>query len=200
MDRNDFLNGLEEALTGEISVRQLRSNLQYYRDYISEEISRGRDEQDVMEELGDPRLIARTIVDAQVASEEKAGYFREESDPSAKYNYREAAEEPERQVEVEYREEAGESYSYRDESGDGYGYRNDAGSREPYREETETMWERIHFPRVLSGWKATAAIAAVIILLIAIISVVFHLAFRILFSPVFWVLLIIWMVWRTWKG
>lgn len=187
MERQEFLQGLEEALTGEISVRQLQSNLQYYRDYISEEISRGRPEQEVMEELGDPRLIARTIVDAAVAEEESQGYYRTESDPSSRYNYREAAEEQERRTEygsgtAEYRESAAE---YRDDSGNRYAYREETGSGRRF---------------MLSGWKATLAIAAVIVLLVGVISAVFHLAFRILFSPVFWVLLIGFMIWRAWKG
>ena len=37
--------------------------LRYYDDYIRSERQKGRSEADIMEELGDPRLIARTILD-----------------------------------------------------------------------------------------------------------------------------------------
>ena len=35
----------------------------YYDDYIRSERQKGRSESDIMDELGDPRLIARTILD-----------------------------------------------------------------------------------------------------------------------------------------
>ena len=55
-----------------------------YENYIDTEIRKGRREQEVLEELGDPRLIAKTIIDtakeedwatSETAEEEKKGNF-----------------------------------------------------------------------------------------------------------------------------
>lgn len=63
MNRGEFLQGLQNALSGEVPSAVVDENLRYYEDYIRTEIKNGREEGDVMEELGDPRLIARTIID-----------------------------------------------------------------------------------------------------------------------------------------
>lgn len=63
MNRGEFLQGLQNALSGEVPSAVVDENLRYYEDYIRTEIQNGREEGDVMEELGDPRLIARTIID-----------------------------------------------------------------------------------------------------------------------------------------
>ena len=63
MNKEDFLRGLQNALSGEVPPMVVRDNLRYYDDYIRTEIQKGRGEDQVMEELGDPRPIARTIID-----------------------------------------------------------------------------------------------------------------------------------------
>ncbi len=65
MERNEFVSGLRAALTGKVPQAVVEDNVRYYQNYISQEIAAGRREQDVLEELGDPRLIARTILDTQ---------------------------------------------------------------------------------------------------------------------------------------
>ena len=42
---------------------KVAAHVRYYEDYIRHEMNRGRSEQEVLEELGDPRLIARTILE-----------------------------------------------------------------------------------------------------------------------------------------
>ena len=75
MTKQDFLTGLEQALSGEVSRDVFLENVTYYRDYIDGEIRKGRREEEVLEELGSPRLIARTIIDAaQAEAEEDAGF------------------------------------------------------------------------------------------------------------------------------
>lgn len=75
MNKIEFLQGLQSALSGNVPPETVRENLRYYSDYIREEVQKGRSERDVMEELGDPRLIARTIMDATPGSGE--GMFEE---------------------------------------------------------------------------------------------------------------------------
>jgi hypothetical protein len=48
----------------------LQENLKYYNDYIEGEVKKGRSEQEVINELGDPWALAKTIIDMQ----ESQGY------------------------------------------------------------------------------------------------------------------------------
>lgn len=63
MNKQEFLEQMRTALSGEVSPAVIQENMSYYDSYISEEMRKGRSEQEVMDELGDPRLIARTIID-----------------------------------------------------------------------------------------------------------------------------------------
>lgn len=63
MERQEFLNRLRAALNGRIPAAMVEEHLNFYQDYINKEIRKGRTEEDVLAELGDPRLIARTILD-----------------------------------------------------------------------------------------------------------------------------------------
>lgn len=63
MNKEEFLRGLQTALSGEVPPSVVRDNLRYYDDYIRTELRNGRSEEQIMEELGEPRLIARTIID-----------------------------------------------------------------------------------------------------------------------------------------
>ena len=72
MERQEFLQKLKEALSGQVPPAVVQENLNYYDDYIRAECGKGRTEKDVMEELGDPRLIARTILDTTPGAGEGA--------------------------------------------------------------------------------------------------------------------------------
>lgn len=63
MNKEEFLQGLQNALSGEVPPEVVRDNLRYYDDYMRTERQKGRAEAEILEELGDPRLIARTIID-----------------------------------------------------------------------------------------------------------------------------------------
>ena len=80
MNTGEFLNRLEDALRGKVSNQVIEANLQYYRDYITGEIRKGRTEEQVMDDLGDPRLIARTIIETQGGSGAGAGSGRSYAD------------------------------------------------------------------------------------------------------------------------
>lgn len=65
MTRQEFLEELKNALTGEVSPEVMMDSYRYYSNYIDEEIRKGRKEEDILEELGRPNLIARSIIAAQ---------------------------------------------------------------------------------------------------------------------------------------
>lgn len=64
MNRQTFLETLRRALYGKIDDFALADHIRYYENYIAQEIASGRTEEEVLSELGDPRLIARTILES----------------------------------------------------------------------------------------------------------------------------------------
>ena len=64
MTKNEFLSILRETLAGNVPSDVINENISYYKDYIE---NNDKTESQVLEELGDPRLIARTIIDSFVA-------------------------------------------------------------------------------------------------------------------------------------
>ena len=67
MEKEEFLRTLGGALSGEVPQHIIQENLRYYDNYISDEMRKGRTEADIIEELGGPRIIAKTIIDAAEA-------------------------------------------------------------------------------------------------------------------------------------
>lgn len=62
MTKHDFLNKLRMALSGRVSPSLVEDNISYYEEYINTQLRLGKSEIVVMEALGDPRLIAKTII------------------------------------------------------------------------------------------------------------------------------------------
>jgi len=69
MGKQEFIDGLKSALNENVSPSLVMENIKYYEDYIDAQIRQGRFEAEVMESLGEPRLIARTIIDANTVGE-----------------------------------------------------------------------------------------------------------------------------------
>ena len=65
MTKEEFLEQLEDALVGEVPNSVIYDNKRYYEIYFFSEMKQGRTEQEILIELGSPRLIARTIIDMQ---------------------------------------------------------------------------------------------------------------------------------------
>lgn len=63
MTRQKFLDELRIALQGKMDQGQINEHILYYDNYIMEESRKERSEQQVIEELGEPRLIAKTLID-----------------------------------------------------------------------------------------------------------------------------------------
>lgn len=70
MRKTEFLKELKETLEGEVSASIIQNNLSYYDQYISHEAAKGRSEEEVIEEIGSPRLIAKTIIDSNENTKE----------------------------------------------------------------------------------------------------------------------------------
>ena len=68
MDKNEFLDILRSQLSGQMPEGQINTHIQYYRNYIEERMQSGNSESEVMRELGDPRLIARTLLDTETGA------------------------------------------------------------------------------------------------------------------------------------
>lgn len=62
MTKEEFVNGLRTALTGEIPDNEVYTNIRFYEDYIKDKC-RTEEEVEVISQLGDPRLIAKTIIE-----------------------------------------------------------------------------------------------------------------------------------------
>ena len=73
MNKQDFIDRLRMALNGRVSPGLVMDNVNYYEDYINTEIRKGRTEEEVLESLGDPRLIARTIIQTN-GGDNRSGY------------------------------------------------------------------------------------------------------------------------------
>ena len=59
--KEEFLEKLRASLKGNVEDTVLYSNINYYEMYIDNEVKNGKSEKDVLNELGDPALIAKTI-------------------------------------------------------------------------------------------------------------------------------------------
>ena len=82
MSKTEFLDILYNQLSGQMPEGSVAAHVQYYRNYIEDEQQKGRTETEVLSELGDPRLIARTLLDTEVG----AGNPQNGSTYSAIYN------------------------------------------------------------------------------------------------------------------
>ncbi|MBP1756362.1 MAG: putative rane protein [Firmicutes bacterium] len=74
MDKNEFIYILRQSLSGEVTSELLEQNVNYYDNYIG---SRSvQEEERVISELGDPRLIAKTIIEADRVGKDKSKAYR----------------------------------------------------------------------------------------------------------------------------
>ena len=66
MNRGKFISELRQALLeGNINQNEIIDTIEYYENYFDEKIREGRNIDDVIDELGSPRLIAKTIIDTK---------------------------------------------------------------------------------------------------------------------------------------
>ena len=77
MTKREFLDTLRMQLEGELSPSQIEGHLHYYDEYISEATAAGRRESDVLDELGSPLFIAKTLL--ETAQPADSGEYYEEA-------------------------------------------------------------------------------------------------------------------------
>mgnify|MGYP003301488051 CR=1 FL=1 len=65
--KQEFIDGLRRALTGRISQEEIEGHIRYYEDYITAETRIKGTEQEVLNALGNPKLIAMSICAADEA-------------------------------------------------------------------------------------------------------------------------------------
>ncbi len=70
-------------MNGKISPASVEDNLSYYEDYINTQIRLGCSEQEVLNTLGDPRLIARSIIEAYGKEQGNGGERSDTQDTGA---------------------------------------------------------------------------------------------------------------------
>lgn len=89
MNRSEFIKELREALKNSVNEAAVQENVRYYAGYIEDEVKKGRNEKEVIEELGDPWLIAKTIATTPGNQSASQRYDRVDED----YNYTKSSEE-----------------------------------------------------------------------------------------------------------
>lgn len=84
MSKQEFLSVLRQSLSGEVPEQEVLSNLRYYEEYLTE--NAGKTTEQKIEELGEPRLLAKTIIDAYNANQGgnsyKTQYYKQGYDES----------------------------------------------------------------------------------------------------------------------
>lgn len=113
MTKREFLDKLKKALANDLSGNVIQDNVNYYNEYITEEVQKGRKESEVVGELGDPWAIAKNII----TSEEIKGNTQETYD----------GYEPERQRSQSYEQ----------------GYGNESGHRGVHVFGLDTWWKKL---------------------------------------------------------
>lgn len=86
MNKQEFIEQLRRSLASINDYTFVNDTISYYENYIETEIRMGKTEGEVMQELGDPRLIAKSIRATHVEDAEagEQAEYREYQEESAK--------------------------------------------------------------------------------------------------------------------
>ena len=74
MEKMEFLNVLRIHIQGVDDIAFVNDTMNYYENYIETEIRKGKSEEAVINKLGDPRLIAKSILASRSVESETEGY------------------------------------------------------------------------------------------------------------------------------
>ena len=75
MKKDDYIFYLNKALKGELPPEKVKYYTDYYKQYIDEEVRNGRKQQDVIDELGHPNMIAKSVIEAERMSGGETRYY-----------------------------------------------------------------------------------------------------------------------------
>lgn len=84
MTKYEFINELNAHLKGKISTQELNDLIVYYQEYIDTQMRKGKTEEEVLKELGSPRLLAKSIVQTKGVTDTQEDSYRsfEEDEPN----------------------------------------------------------------------------------------------------------------------
>ena len=197
MTKTDFLASLRSHLNGRIDPYEVQSNLDYYTAYIESELVKGRTEEDILNELGEPSLIARTLIDSVKRRE------GEEDDDEYSYSY-DYTKDPQGTGSAS----GAYTYSQNSYSGQSYGAGRDSFSdngyqkNESYTGQTYTEKKSEAKRSTSRLWMPLVVIGVIILLLLILFVVLCVFVFRIGWAllkfiwPVILILIIIGVVAR----
>ena len=87
MTKQEFLDGLRRSLAGGLESSEVSEHINYYSQYIDSQIRLGSSEEEVMASLGEPRLIAKTLLGMEGAETVAEEYVEDEETRDANYRY-----------------------------------------------------------------------------------------------------------------
>lgn len=123
MTKKEFIEALALKLSEELDAAETASQIRYYEGYLDGEVARGHTEEEAVEALGDPNLIAKTIIEMP----REDGFFGR-TVPSESDSYYEGAFQAENEPGVSYGyHEENNSYGYHEENSS-YGTREESAS------------------------------------------------------------------------
>jgi hypothetical protein len=171
MNKYEFLEELRGTLAGEIPQQVIAENIRFYEHYIDDEERKGKSEETVLDELGSPRLIARTIMDTWQSEDtdlEPEEESRDYTGQGTYWNGDRTEEESFFQKEGKVEREKNPDASYINING---------------KEIPTDAWYLKAIPIV---------VAVLIILFIGwILGAVLHVTVSLMKSPVFWILILV---------
>ena len=87
MTKQEFLDGLRRSLAGGLETQEINEHIRYYSDYIDSQIRMGISEEEVMASLGEPRLIAKTLLGMEGVETVTEEYVEDENSADSNYRY-----------------------------------------------------------------------------------------------------------------
>lgn len=87
MTKQEFLDGLRRSLAGGLEAQEINEHVCYYSDYIDSQIRMGISEEEIMSSLGEPRLIAKTLLGMENVETVTEEYVEDENSKDANYRY-----------------------------------------------------------------------------------------------------------------
>lgn len=167
MTRYEFTERLRNALMGEVPATVVEENVRFYDRYISDEIAKGKSEEEVWAGLGDARLIAKTILETWQSDDTDLEYHGGGSDQSQS-SYEDRGYRTTQIYEETYEEDG--SYGSRQAGGSFFGMNGKV-----YR---------------LDKWYLKLIPIAIILLILGLVFMMFFgmmkLSIMVLTSPIFW--------------